>query len=253
MFRPVGPLSPSVYWRRRLLVAVLLVAVVLLLRALFGGGGPDNDGHDGVALPSESPVPTRTPLATITPSPGTGGPPASGQTSHAAEPAGDGGTGGAGSGSGTGSAGSVGSTGGSGTGGAGTPATCADAALRLTVVTDRADYPPGAKPVIRLALTNTASTPCRRDVGAAQQEAIVYAGRTPGQHQFWSSNDCDPGGDPDVRVLGPGDTLRFSVTWPAVSSAPDCAGTERAAGPGAYTVVARVGSLRSDPVTFTLT
>lgn len=247
MFRPVGPLSPSVYWRRRLLVAVLLVAVVLLLRTLFTGGGPDNDGHDGAALPSESPVPTRTPFATITPSPGTGGPPAAGETSHAAEPAGEGagpgGTGGTGSGT----------TGRSGSGGTGTAPACPDSALRLTVDTDRSTYPRGAKPVIRLTLTNDTSAACTRDVGAARQEAIVYAGRTAGQHQFWSSNDCDPGGQPDVRVLGAGDTLRFSVTWPAVSSEPDCAGTERAAGPGDYTVVARVGSLRSDPVTFTLT
>lgn len=251
VFRPVGSLSPAVYWRRRALVAVVLIAALVLLWTLFTGGGNGSDRHptaDGTHHASVTP--SRTP-ATITPSPGAGGPPAppDGDGADASRSAG-------GSGDSGGSGGPSGS-GGSGSGtvsgvDAGTPPTCPDAALRLTVDTDRTQYQPGDHPMIRLTLTNTSAVACSRDVGAAQQEALVYAGRVSGPDRFWSSNDCDPGGDPDVRTIDVGVSLHFSVTWAAVSSQPNCTGTSTPAAPGDYSVVARVGSLRSDPARITL-
>lgn len=239
VFRPVGSLSPSVYWRRRVLLAVLLVAAVTLVWTLFAGGGDGGRSDRPTAAANHRPTatPARTP-ATITPSPGSGGPPAAGgDASPSGQPAGDDEASGAGSGSEVDT---------------GPPPTCPDSALELAVATDRSTYQPGDQPIIRLTLTNTSTGTCTRDVGAAQQEALVYVGASPGQDQFWSSNDCDPGGDPDVRALDVEQPLHFSVTWPAVSSNPECTGTPTPAGPGDYSVVARIGTLRSDPAKITL-
>ncbi|HEX5495414.1 MAG TPA: hypothetical protein VFX70_12660 [Mycobacteriales bacterium] len=241
MFQPVGSLSPSVYWRRRALVAVLLVAAVVLVWTLFTGGDGGRSGRPAAAgTHPAAATPTRTP-ATITPSPGTGGPPGVGGADPSADPsdglAGDDGASGAGSGSGA---------------GFGPAPTCPDSALHLTVTADRSTYRPGDRPVLRLTLTNTSTAICTRDVGAAQQEALVYAGPQPGQDQFWSSNDCNPGGDPDVRSIDVDQALHFSVTWPEVSSGPRCVGTPAPAGPGDYSVVARIGTLRSDPARITV-
>lgn len=233
-------------------MAGVLVAVLLLLRTLFAGlgaGEPSNQaGQSGRAAPSGGATPTgthdadvspgHTPRGTITASPGAGGPPAAGDDGHTV-PVGNNGTE------------DSGSEPGSNSGPDSAPA-CPDSALRLVVDTDQAAYQAGDHPLIQLSLTNTSTTACTRDVGAAEQEALVYPGRDPGNQRFWSSNDCDPGGEADPRVIGVGQTLRFSVTWPAVSSDPDCVGTPAPAVPGDYSVVARVGSLHSDPARFTL-
>ena len=222
----------------------MLVAVFLLVRMLFAGVGAGDPSDQARAsgqatqkpgatkTHSTDASPTHTPIGTITPSPGTGGPPAApgGGTGHTNVPAGDNGTAASGSDA---------------------PPACPDSALRLVVDTDQTEYQVGDHPVVRLALTNTSTTACARDVGAAEQEALVYTGPEPGQHHLWSSNDCDPGGDQDVRVLGVGQSLTFSVTWPAESSQPDCAGTPTPAAPGDYSVVVRIGTLHSDPARFT--
>lgn len=218
-------------------------------------GGDDSSKHDQAKAARSVPGSTstaqhsdsaRVPPATITASPGSGGPPGPG----GGEPTGSGsssGNNGNNGGNSNGSNGSSGSPGNTSAPGGNRPI-CADSALTLSVQTDQTDYRVGEQPVIGLTLTNTSRTACRRDVGSAEQEAVVSSA---GNH-VWSSNDCDPGGDPDVRVIDPGKSLHFSVTWGGTTSKPECPGPSARAGAGSYNIVARVGSLHSDPAKFTL-
>jgi hypothetical protein len=223
-----------VYWRRRIMVVAVVVAVVFLVRALFFGGGDKPDAASHVdAAPSVTPsggASSRSahPAATITPSPGSGGP--------AAPSGGDGQTGGAQTG---GSTGRGTSSGGS---------VCPDSALRVEVSTDASTYRVGDQPVVRLTITNTSGSACQRDVGAAEQEVVITAG----DRRIWSSDDCSPGGDPDVRTIQPGETLHYAVTWPGLTSQPGCTDRHEVAGAGSYTLVGRLGQLRSRPATLTL-
>lgn len=225
MLHPVGPLPASVYWRRRVLAVAAVLGVLLLAWvALPHGDSGDRDRQETSAL-GGSPSPT-------------GAEP----TLAATPPAGDPGRAGGGSG-GAGVAGVGGS-------GAATPTTttppappepCADRALSLRAVPERPAYRVGDTPVVDLVVRNVSPTACARDLGARQQEVVLYAGT----RRLWSSNDCYPGGSRDVQVLQPGDSASFSVTWSGLSSRPRCAGQRVRVTAGTYQLVARLGTLVS--------
>lgn len=219
------------------MVVAGVVAVVFLVRTLFFGGEdkPDKARRAAQATPSTtsshgtSPSEgSGRPLATLTPSPGSGGPPAPADDDNPAS----------GNGRTDGSPADV------------LPAssTCADSALLVAVSTDQPTYHVGDQPVIRLTITNTSTAACRRDVGAAEQEVVISVDND----RIWSSDDCSPGGEPDERVIAAGETLHFAVTWPGLSSQPGCAGKHEVAGPGTYTLVGRLGALHSEPARLTL-
>jgi hypothetical protein len=102
--------------------------------------------------------------------------------------------------------------------------------------------------VITLTVQNVSTATCTRDLGAGQQEVLLYAGTT----RLWSSNDCYPGGQRNVRPLTPGQRVTFSVTWSGLSSHPGCTGTRSRVRPGSYRLVGRLGTLASRPATLTL-
>ena len=109
-------------------------------------------------------------------------------------------------------------------------------------------YRVGDLPVLELTVANVSAITCTRDLGAAQQEVLLYAGKT----RLWSSNDCYPGGAREVQALLPREHATFSVTWSGLSSQPRCAGTRTRVGPGRYRLLGRIGTLRSLPATLTL-
>ena len=128
------------------------------------------------------------------------------------------------------------------------PAACADAGLKLTSSTDADTYALGATPKITLVIKNTATTPCRRDLGAGAIELLVFSG----EDRVWSSDDCNPSTATAVTVLGAGGTQAVVKTWPGVRSAPGCNGSKETAKAGTYRVVARLGTLRVDGAIFRL-
>jgi hypothetical protein len=133
-----------------------------------------------------------------------------------------------------------------------TPSTataCAPTALEVEPTAGEDSYAVGASPRLSLSITNTGTTPCTRDLGQAQVELTVTSGRD----RIWSSDDCAPGGDPDVVTLEPDEPVVQSVTWDGRRSLPGCAGDKAAAQPGTYRVSGRVGDLRVDGGSFTLT
>ncbi|CAN5249422.1 hypothetical protein BH24ACT10_BH24ACT10_06010 [soil metagenome] len=126
---------------------------------------------------------------------------------------------------------------------------CEPTSLEVEPSPDEDSYAAGAGARLSLSITNTGSTPCTRDLGQAQVELTV----TSGSDRIWSSDDCAPGGDPDVVRLVPGTPVVQSVTWDGRRSLPGCAGDRDQAQPGTYRVSGRVGDLRVDGGSFTLT
>jgi hypothetical protein len=120
-----------------------------------------------------------------------------------------------------------------------TPPTCAESDLALRVAPGAATYRLGELPVVRYSMTNHSARTCRRDLGPALQEALVYDHST----RLWSSNDCWPGVEHRVVVLRPGRPETFSMRWSRTSSLPECAGIRRVVPAGTYTLVGRVGNL----------
>jgi hypothetical protein len=225
VLHPVGPLPASIYWRRRVLaVAAVLGMLLLAWVALPHGEGGDGGGRQATSGLVGSPSPTAAEPTSLAATP----------------PAGDPGRAGGGSG-------------GAGGAGAATPTAvtlpappapaqpCADRALSLRAVPERPAYRVGDTPEIDLVVRNVSAAACTRDLGAGQQEVVLYAGT----RRLWSSNDCYPGGSRDVQLLQPGDSASFSVTWSGLSSRPRCTGQRVRVTAGAYQLVARLGTLVS--------
>jgi hypothetical protein len=242
VLHPVGPLPASVYWRRRVLAVAAGLAALLVLWLLTGLGGPGPSGA-GSGQSAAGPVGNTTPAGPTTPA---GAPTSSGtapsDTLAATPPPVDPGR------QGDGDAGTQTPTGSPATTEAAVPSACPDTALRLTVASERPNYPVGALPEITLSVRNVSRATCTRDLASSQQEVLLYAGRT----RLWSSNDCYPGGGQDIQALAPGERDRFSVTWSGLSSRPKCAGIRSRVGPGRYNLVGRIGSLHSPPAPLVL-
>jgi len=219
----VGPLPPTVYWRRRLVLLGILVVAFIVVRAC--AGGDTSTAGSGAAAKSKSsskplgtkehpyvptvssPVPTPGPSRSQAPSP---------KPSPKPLPAGG---------------------------------TCTDAEILLTASTNAATYRIGAKPQLTMKLTNVGTRPCRRDLGPPATELII----TSGTAHTWSTDDCEPGGAPVISLLQPRESRTFVIPWSGRRSLAKCAGDRPVATAGTYRLQARLGSLRSDYAVFHLT
>ncbi len=224
-WRPVGPESEQTYWQRRALVALAVLVPILLLASLLGGDDDDRLQQRAGARASASPVPGLSPVPTpsVDPSASPGADPsaspgASVDPSASPDPSASAGP------------------------------ECADDALELAPAATEASYALGASPQLELTVTNTGSTPCRRDLGQAAVEIIVFSG----EDRIWSSDDCAPGGGADVVTLQPGAVEVSRVTWSGTRSLPGCAGEQARALAGTYRVTGRVGELRAEGEPFQL-
>ena len=122
-------------------------------------------------------------------------------------------------------------------------AACADKDIGVTASTDAATYPVGLTPRLRMRIQNTSSKPCKRDVGAAQNELVITSGST----RVWSSDDCFPGGQPQVQTIEPGQSYSVTVTWLGKVSQKGCPANQPAAKAGSYKVTGRNGVVVSAP------
>ncbi|MFG3598545.1 hypothetical protein [Micromonospora chersina] len=251
----VGPLSPTVYWRRRAVVlgAVLLFVIVLL----YSCSEPDRNtgGSAGGVSPSNTaaPGPTGsllTPQST-SPSPSAGD---SGGGSGTGDGSGTNNNGGGTNGGGTG----TNNGGGTGTNDGGAPAapvaddgTCADSEIRVTPVAVPATAQRGTVVTLRLKIKNISDRTCSRDVGADLQELYVKAGA----NRIWSSDTCGTGKGSDVQSFTPDFERSYELGWNGRldNSCANGVANGQFAPIGTYQVFARVGTKLSEPVKLTIT
>jgi hypothetical protein len=125
---------------------------------------------------------------------------------------------------------------------------CADKDIEVSVATDAEAYAPSELPTFTLTVENVSDETCSRDVGPAALELRVSSGGS----RVWSSDDCNPGGDPRLKVLGPQDRFVQSVQWGRTLSQEGCPTPQESAEPGTYQVVARNQERFSDPAAFVL-
>jgi hypothetical protein len=213
-WRPVGPLPAATYWRRRAVVAAVLVLLLMLvLYACLPAGGDDELRTGADGQAAPTADAGTGPDAALGP-PATAGPDATDDPEAA--------------------------------GGA---AVCLDDVVRVRASPDAESYRPGASPQLTVGVRNTGAATCTRDLGSAAVELLVLSG----DDRIWSSGDCTPESDSDLRTLAPDEATTTSVTWDGRRSRPGCTGDREPARPGTYRVQARVGEVVSPPVAFTLT
>lgn len=233
---PVGPLPTAVYWRRRLAVVGALAALLVITLYACGGSDEAKDGKPAAdnkpSTPAPLPIETGTPDggagdSTPTDAPDTSEPggaepdgaePDPGQRLPAAPPASE-------------------------------VAMCADSALLLTAAPVKPSYPAGAHARFNLVIKNVSDQPCKRDLGADQQELKLMFG----QQRFWSSDDCSPAHGSRIVVLRASESFRFWVVWDGKSSVTGCKATRTAAKPGTYQLLGRLADKLSPAATVKLT
>ncbi len=127
---------------------------------------------------------------------------------------------------------------------------CPDQSLAIKVTVEQPTYQVGEQPVFGIVITNISTVTCTRDMGSGLQQVSVHT--LDGQRQLWSSTDCYPDGQPDIRTMNRGEQAAFTVTWSGSTSQPECVGERLQVPPGAYNVVAQLGTVRSAAEPFNL-
>jgi hypothetical protein len=256
MIEPNGPLPQSVYWRRRAFAAGVSVLAVVLLAWIIGGLVEADDQHpvQGTANAAQVGVETSAARATASrssasappSSPGpddprgsvSASPRAGASQSPTARPAAPSPT----------PTPPVTTT--TTAPPPGPPQPCPDAVVKVAATPDVASYPVGAKPLLRLAVTNAGPVPCTRDVSRKLREILVLGADGT---RLWSSNDCYGPPEQDIRVLAPNAPVAFSVNWAGRTSAPGCPVDRTTVPAGTYQVVGKLGALVGAPTPLTLT
>jgi hypothetical protein len=125
---------------------------------------------------------------------------------------------------------------------------CRNGDIQVAVGTASPSTGVGAGMGLTMTVTNSTDEACDRDVGPGANELRV----TSGSVLVWSSDFCNPSTEEDTTTLEPGGEWSTSITWPGAVTAEDCPADQPTAQPGTYRVVARNGTVESEPVTFTI-
>jgi hypothetical protein len=250
MIEPNGPLPQSVYWRRRASAAVASVLAVVLLAWLIGGLVEADDQHpvQGTASTADLGSPTSGVRVTSdreSAPPSSPGPddPRGSVTARAGEPSSE-------AASPTTSSPVPVTTTTTPAPPPGPPGPCQDEVTRVTAMPDVPSYPVGARPLLRLQVTNVGPVPCTRDVSRKLRELVVLG---MDGTRLWSSNDCYGPPEQDARVLPVNQPVEFSVNWAGRTSEPGCPVDRKTVPAGTYQVLGRLGPLVGPPATLTLT
>ncbi|GAA2326220.1 hypothetical protein [Dactylosporangium salmoneum] len=225
----VGPLPPSVYWRRRAIVLVGVVVAVVLVWLAVGGGSPSSPtavSSEPASRTTSTPGPTTAAPTVGTPTPGD-------LTSPSFVPATP-----------------------EQTGPAATPrspapanvAPCTDDQITVTVAASPSPGLLGGTFTFSIAIVSKATDWCSRDLGAGAQEIRVLREGS----LVFTSDECGSARTSDVRAFAVGDAVTYRYSWSSYRATPRCALASSPAPPGKYQVVARIGTKVSAPVDFTI-
>ncbi len=236
----VGPLPPTVYWRRR---AVVLGAVLLAVILLFVSCGGEDDGNNrGTGASSQAPTPapaSATPeeepsFSDADPNGGPALPDPEDLRSQQPAPV-----------TGTDPSAPANTTGNDANVTAQSAGACADTEISVTPVPATTSAKRGVPVVIKLKIKNISARACTRDLGAGAQELYLDQGA----RKYWSSDTCSADRSTNQVRMQPGAEYEFAVTWNGRQSS-KCA-SALAAGPapppGRYELRGRLGTKVSEP------
>lgn len=238
VLHPVGSLPPRVYWKRRLAgVGVVLMLAIVPVLLLTGGGQSEASGEStkpqtmsAAQTPQLDLVPAES-LSPSTTAPSTSGPPGTSGASTTSPAA---------------------TTGAPSTGappaGSAPPVACTDDVVAVTAGSTQPQWTTSAKPVFLMTITNAGTVPCRRDVGANQQEWGLFAG----ERRLWGSNDCQVEPSTKVQTLQPGQQITVQVEWSGLTSESSCQQPRERLAAGEYQLRARLGQVLSGNFTVVL-
>lgn len=211
----MGPEQPNTYWRRRAAVLVALLVVMWLAWWLLNAAFGSSDEPESEPSASPSVGLTSSPTPVPVPSASASGTALPLAASSAASP---------------------------------DPARCATSAVAVAASPASQSTGVGQGIEVTMSVTNTGEQACRRDVGSGANEVVI----TSGSVLVWSSDFCSSSDARDQMLLEPGTPFNAVATWPGKVTGPDCAVGQPVAQAGTYRVVARNGSVESEPVTFTV-
>ncbi|MCK6096066.1 hypothetical protein KZX06_08975 [Micrococcus sp. EYE_162] len=222
--------SAAVYRRRRLVVGAALLLTLLMaavaVGALIGRGSGVGGGEPAAsdaASPSQSPAPSSSAPAessstAASPTEASSAPPSdAASASPTPDPA------------------------------LASATACEPSDLRLAAAVDKGRYHPGDEAQLRLGITNLSSTPCKLDVGTAQQEFTV---RDAAGADVFSTRVCQQEPTHQDMLLDPHEEQSAVYRWD-VRRSPSACGTPGAdPAPGEHFLTVALGDLTSRPVSF---
>lgn len=126
---------------------------------------------------------------------------------------------------------------------------CADSDISVSITLSATSVPAGSPLKLTQGITNSGSTPCRRDIGAKANTIIITSGGYP----VWSSDDCSPGGDADVVTIKPGEEYQVSVTWKGQLTEGQCPANPPTVKAGGYDAQGKNGEVTSKSKPFEVT
>jgi hypothetical protein len=227
MFRPVGDLPPSIYWRRRLALAAAVILVLLLAiltaRVLSSGssaptasgssGNRTSPTHGGSSTsPSHHPSRTKSHSPSSSTHQSISTSPKSSRTSSAP------------------------------------PGRCTASELDLSAASDHPSYTVGDSPVLSIVVKNVSANPCVQDLADPQVVLRVYNGES----RVWGSHDCKIQPGTDDRTLMAGAAVRVSIVWSGLSSQPNNCANRQRAGAGTYTLYGSLSGREGRAAQFTM-
>ena len=209
--KPVKRPSRAVYRRRRLVLVVVLIVVVVVIVVLVAHAASSRGSAGAGASPSASEPAasaSSSPSASLSPSP---------------------------SPSPTASA-------------SGQAALCESSDVTVTPITNASSFAAGQLPQLSLSLVNHGASPCRINVGTAQQVFTILSGD--GSQVYWKSTDCQSNASNSMITLEPGQPLSSGspISWDREASDPaTCDGTRAAvpAGGASYELQTSVDGIAS--------
>jgi len=125
---------------------------------------------------------------------------------------------------------------------------CKDSQVRVFATAEDDQNPVGGPVRVRFVVATDSDTKCLRDIGPAANGVVI----TSEGRRIWSSDDCTPGGEPNVRPISKSAPYAVTVSWQGDVSRPGCPTARPKAPASSYSVTGRNGDVTGAPNTFTL-